>query len=205
MRPRACYIARLSLFGAPDATARFDDPYGRRGRAVAARLARSGGRKSADHRSHGFQRRASPERMDRCFCATAARTWVGRRPHGGFLMKVLRSGLIITAAFASAPFFAMPSAAMPVSNLAVATSNISTLIEHVGDICGPYGCSWPPSYYAPGHVTQGIYPCRRPGWYGQGQGWCGHWNGLELYGGWFRGRWYGGWVYTGSWRYREGW
>src|SRR5438477_8685797 len=120
-------------------------------------------------------------------------------------MKTLSWSLIITAAFCTAPFFAMPSAAMPVSNVVVAIGDVSTRIENVAYACDSFRCSWRANHYAAGYVGPGIYPCHRPGWYGQGQGWCGQWNGLKLYGGWYRGRWYGGWYTPGSWRYREGW
>jgi hypothetical protein len=114
-------------------------------------------------------------------------------------MNALSRGLV--AALSSAGIFGMPAVAMPVSNLTMATNDVSPRVENVG---------WGPNYYAPGYVPPGIYYGDGPGWYGQGQGWYGqgrnrYGDWMALYGGWYRGRWYGGWYTPGSWRYRRDW
>jgi hypothetical protein len=63
------------------------------------------------------------------------------------------------------------AAAMPLSGLAIAASELQTNAEHVRWVCGPYRCWWRPAPYWVRPYPYGFYGPRP--WYGYRYGWYG--------------------------------
>ncbi len=113
-------------------------------------------------------------------------------------MKPTTSILAVTSALCVASLLPRTASALPAGNLAAATAELSTDIQNVAWVCGPYRCWWQPNYYYyPGIVVAPrVYYGYPPIVYGYGPRWYGHgsrWYGARWYGrGWYghrRGRW----------------
>jgi hypothetical protein len=79
-------------------------------------------------------------------------------------MKALSIGLVAGAALCSV--MSAPASAMPMSNLAVAASDL-TLGQSVRYVCNRYRCRWRPNYSYRGYYGY------RPSYYGYGPSYYG--------------------------------
>jgi hypothetical protein len=80
-------------------------------------------------------------------------------------MKALSIGLVAGAALCSV--MSAPASAMPMSNLAVAASDL-TLGQSVRYVCNRYRCRWRPNYSYRGYYGY------RPSYYGYGPSYYGY-------------------------------
>jgi hypothetical protein len=65
------------------------------------------------------------------------------------------------------------ASAMPMSNMAVASNDLSTNLHEVGWLCGPFRCWWRPNYYYDPFYGPRVYYGYAPGSYGYGPSWYG--------------------------------
>ncbi len=89
-----------------------------------------------------------------------------------------------SAAVCGASVITGPTLAMPMSDLAATSRDLSANFQHIAYECGRYRCWWWPSYYDTPEplrprVFYGYEPHRHGDWfeYLYGRGWSGYRNG----------------------------
>jgi hypothetical protein len=70
-------------------------------------------------------------------------------------MRYLNIAMVAVTALLGAMLVSRAASAMPVSDLAAASGELSADIQKVRWVCGPYRCWWQPNYYY-------AYPFWRP-------------------------------------------
>jgi len=86
-------------------------------------------------------------------------------------MRTLKAALVAAAALGGLALATNTASAMPVGGLKAAADEVSTDLQNVVWICGPFRCWWRPVYYYPRVY---YYPYYRP--YYRPWGWRPYWG-----------------------------
>ena len=85
-------------------------------------------------------------------------------------MKNVKYALVAAAALGGAALTSGSASAMP-NGLASASTALSSNVQDVRWVCGPFRCWWRPNYYYGAYGYYGPRPYWGPGW-----GWRHHWH-----------------------------